>query len=888
MAEAKKYRMPGERITLDEMKQFLWGAATRLRGQIDAAGYKEYIFPLLFFKRISDVYDEQYGEFVCEGGVEYANMQAEEFVIRIPDGAHWRDVREVTENVGQRLVEAFIAIEQANPGVEADGRIIGGLEGIFGPKDGWTNKAKMPDHIITSLIEDFSRYELNLSTCPADEMGQAYEYLVGKFADDAGNTAQEFYTNRTVVTLMAEILQPKPDESIYDPTCGSGGMLVKCLDYLRTKGQPWQGVKVFGQEINTLTSAIARMNCYLNGVEDFSIANGDTLSNPKFFEGSKLRQFDIVLANPPYSIKQWDREAFSNDRYGRNMWGTPIQARADYAFIQHIIASMNEKTGRSATLLPHGVLNREEDKDIRIKHVASDTIDTIIGLGRNLFYNSGLESFVFICSNCKPSNRKGKVLFIEAEKCTHKEGKQAYLYPEDIERIVKAYNDENDIPGFSKHVSNEEILQNDGNLNIKSYVKEVDKETHLDVPMSLRLLTNCQHATSNEYNKLSFTESSLPLLDFEDITTFDKSNWKRVKLSDVAEEYSVRIDNPSQSEFDFYIGSDCIGQFDFRIHKRSDASTITSTQKGFKSGDYLLVRRSLYGSDFRERAPRANFDGVCSADILTIREKKDKVADGFLIYILYQRSLWDFIVSNSNGGLTRRIKWKQLADYEFDLPPLAEQKILADKLWAAYRLKESYKKLLAATDEMVKSQFIEMFGSHATTPVGNYIEDSYPGEWGAEDKEGDGVKVIRTTNFTNTGKLDLTDVVTRSIIEKKIERKTIHKYDTILERSGGTTDNPVGRVVLFEEDDVYLCNNFTQVLRFKNIDPRFAFYSLFYFYQTNKTVVRAMGSKTTGIQNLNMSKYLEIGIPNASEDEQNKFVSIAEQADKSKYYNQVA
>ena len=182
----------------------------------------------------------------------------------------------------------------------------------------------------------------------------------------------------------------------------------------------------------------------------------------------------------------------------------------------------------------------------------------------------------------------------------------------------------------------------------------------------------------------------------------------------------------------------------------------------------------------------------------------------------------------------------------------------------------------------LKSQFIEMFCSRDTTPVGNYIEDSYPGEWGTEDKDGDGVKVIRTTNFTNTGKLDLADVVTRSIIEKKIERKTIHKYDTILERSGGTTDNPVGRVVLFEEDDVYLCNNFTQVLRFKNIDPRFAFYSLFYFYQTNKTAIRAMGNKTTGIQNLNMSKYLEIGIPNASEDEQHKFVLIAQQADKSK------
>ena len=261
----KQYRIQDEPITLDELKSFLWGAATRLRGQIDAAGYKEYIFPLLFFKRISDVYDEQYSGYVCEGGIEYANMQVEDLAIRIPDGAHWRDVREVTENVGQRLVEAFIAIEQANPGEEADGRVIGGLDGIFGPKDGWTNKAKMPDHIITSLIEDFSRYNLSLASCPADEMGQAYEYLVGKFADDAGNTAQEFYTNRTVVDLMAEILQPKPGESIYDPTCGSGGMLVKCFDFLRKNGKPWQGVKVFGQEINALTSAIARMNLYLNG-----------------------------------------------------------------------------------------------------------------------------------------------------------------------------------------------------------------------------------------------------------------------------------------------------------------------------------------------------------------------------------------------------------------------------------------------------------------------------------------------------------------------------------------------------------------------------------------------------------------------------------------------
>lgn len=480
-----KYRMPGERITLDEMKQFLWGAATRLRGQIDAAGYKEYIFPLLFFKRISDVYDEQYGEFVCEGGEEYANKQAEEFVIRIPEGAHWSDVREVTENVGQRLVEAFIAIEQANPGVEADGRIIGGLEGIFGPKDGWTNKDKMPDHIITSLIEDFSRYELNLTTCPADEMGQAYEYLVGKFADDAGNTAQEFYTNRTVVTLMAEILQPKPDESIYDPTCGSGGMLVKCLDYLRTKGQPWQGVKVFGQEINALTSSIARMNLYLNGVEDFSVVCADTLERPAFVDGSRLRKFDIVLANPPYSIKQWNREKFMNDKWGRNFLGTPPQGRADYAFFQHILASMDEKNGRCAILFPHGVLFRDEEQIMREELVKLDCLDCIIGLGPNLFFNASMEACIIICNKNKDIKRKNNVLFIDAKNEVTRRNAESYLEPQHIIKIMSAYNDFVDIDGFSKIVNNEDILKNRSLISIQSYVDVNDSNAKYNFEESL-------------------------------------------------------------------------------------------------------------------------------------------------------------------------------------------------------------------------------------------------------------------------------------------------------------------------------------------------------------------------------------------------------------------
>ena len=883
--DGKTFSSTGYQITLDDLKSFLWGAATRLRGQIDAAGYKEYIFPLLFFKRISDVYDEQFEGFVHEGGVEYAAMQAEDLTIRIPDGAHWKDVRAVTENVGQRLVEAFIAIEQANPGVETDGRIVGGLDGIFGPKDGWTNKAKMPDAIITDLIEEFSKYNLSLAACPADEMGQAYEYLVGKFADDAGNTAQEFYTNRTVVTLMAEILQPKPDESIYDPTCGSGGMLVKCLSFLRDKGEPWQGVKVFGQEINALTSAIARMNLYLNGVEDFSIANSDTLENPKFFDGSMLRKFDIVLANPPYSIKQWNRDAFVNDKYGRNMWGAPIQARADYAFIQHIVASMDERSGRCAILLPHGVLNREEDKAIRIEHIKSDTIEAIIGLGRNLFYNSGLESFIFICRNKKTKARRNKILFIEAEKCTHKKGKQAFLFDEDIQKILNAYHSNQDIDGFSKLVDIKDVLSNEGNLNIKSYVKSCDDKNDLELKDSLQSLDVAQTNLSEALNNFSLVEENFPRVSFKKSHgSYDKTSWPVVKLSDVAEEYSIRVENPSQSEYDFFIGSDCIGQYDFRIHKKSPANIITSTQKGFKKNDYLLVRRSLYGSDFRERAPRADFDGTCSADILTIREKSGVIEDGFLIYVLYQKSLWDFIVSNSNGGLTRRIKWKQLADYEFQLPPKKIQKEIAKKLWAAYQLKQSYKKLLAATDEVVKSRFIEMFGDPSVNNLG--LKTKKLSQLGSVDR---GVSKARPRNspdllggpypLIQTGEIaSAKHYITnfeQTYSEKGLAQSKMWPKGTLcITIAANIADTAILDIEACFPDSVvgFISNG--------DVETMFMHYWFMFLQSTLERQAPQTAQKNI---NLEILRNLDVIVP--SMDEQASFVRIVEQADKSGYFN---
>ena len=363
---------------------------------------------------------------------------------------------------------------------------------------------------------------------------------------------------------------------------------------------------------------------------------------------------------------------------------------------------------------------------------------------------------------------------------------------------------------------------------------------------------------------------------------------KQYTLGDFVEVPLSSMIDPQSSSYDRFVGLEHYDSHEPVITRYSGKEILTSSVKEFKRGDILIARRNVY----LERSGVAIFDGITSGDSIILRVKEDidhntgipaELVKRILPFVLNSNSFWAYANRHADGMNSKRISKDKILDFEFNLPSIEYLSLLSDKLWAAYELKRSYQDIIKATDEMVKSQFIEMFGSMDTTPVGEYVLDSFPGEWGIEDTNGTGVKVIRTTNFTNSGKLNLTDVITREIEMKKVNKKRIMKYDTILERSGGTTDNPVGRVVLFEEDGLYLCNNFTQVLRFKDIDPRFAFYSLFYFYQTNKTAIRGMGNKTTGIQNLNMSKYLGIGIPNASIEQQKAFTAIAEQADKSKF-----
>jgi len=458
------------RIAQQELESYLWGAAVLLRGLIDAGDYKQFIFPLLFFKRVSDVWDEEYQAVLAEaaGDLSYAKF-AENHRFQIPDGAHWRDVRQAPKNVGMAIQKAMREIEVANPDL---------LTGIFGDAP-WTNRERLPDAMLKNLIEHFSTQTLSLANVPEDELGNAYEYLIKKFADDSGHTAAEFYTNRTVVHLMTQLLAPQAGESIYDPTCGTGGMLISALDEVKRSGGEYRTLKLYGQERNLITSSIARMNLFLHGVEDFQIIRGDTLADPRHIEGDRLRRFDVILANPPYSIKQWDRAAWENDKWGRNFLGTPPQGRADYAFQQHILASLTKK-GRCAVLWPHGVLFRNEEQTMRAKLIEQDWVEAVIGLGPNLFYNSPMESCVVICNRRKATACKGKVIFIDAVNEVARERAQSFLKPEHQQRILTTFKAFADVPGFAKVATLAEIGVNAGNLSIPIYVKRVADAPAID------------------------------------------------------------------------------------------------------------------------------------------------------------------------------------------------------------------------------------------------------------------------------------------------------------------------------------------------------------------------------------------------------------------------
>jgi type I restriction enzyme M protein len=446
---------------------------------VDAADFKTYIFPMLFFKRISDVYDEERQAALNEsGGDEEYALFPQNYRFQVPDGCHWSDVRAVTVNVGSALQTAMRGIEKANPET---------LYGIFGDAQ-WTNKDRLPDSLLRDLIEHFSRYDLGNKVAQSDILGRAYEYLIKKFADATNKKAGEFYTPRSVVRLMVNILDPKEGETIYDPACGTGGMLLEAVHHVKENHGDDRTLwgKLYGQEKNLTTSAIARMNLILHEAADFKIVRGDTLRQPAFLANDSLSTFDCVIANPPFSLENWGAEVWASDPYGRNFAGMP-PSKGDYAWMQHMIKSMAPKTGRMAVVLPHGALFRmNSEGKIREKILKMDLLEAVIGLGPNLFYGTTLAACILVFRQRKDEGRRNKVLIIDASKEFKTGRAHNEMLPEHSEHIYGWYHEFKDVPGVSKVVSLDEIAANEYNLNIPQYVTSEahDKTLTVDEAMS--------------------------------------------------------------------------------------------------------------------------------------------------------------------------------------------------------------------------------------------------------------------------------------------------------------------------------------------------------------------------------------------------------------------
>jgi len=484
-------------ITLSQLESHLWESANILRGPVDAADFKTYVFPLLFFKRISDVYDEEYAAALVEsaGDEEYAQFP-QNYRFQIPKDCHWSNVRVVTTNVGQALQKAMRGIETANPDT---------LYGIFGDAQ-WTNKERLPDSLLRDLIEHFSRIPLGNQAAQADILGQSYEYLIKKFADATNKKAGEFYTPRSVVRLMVNILDPKEGESIYDPACGTGGMLLEAVHHVRENHGDDRTLwgKLFGQEKNLTTSAIARMNLFLHGAADFQVVRGDTLRQPAYFSGDNLAMFDCVIANPPFSLEKWGEEVWSSDPYGRNFAGMPPGKSGDYAWVQHMIKSMATASGRMAVVLPHGALFRMgKEGEIRRKILQMDLLDSVIGLGPNLFYGTGLAACILVFRQRKIKERKKKVLILDASREFKSGRAQNELQPEHVERIYNWYHDYQDVEGVARVVTLDEIAANDHNLNIPRYVEPKSGQEALTVEEAMKRLRESAKAAFAAEEKLT-------------------------------------------------------------------------------------------------------------------------------------------------------------------------------------------------------------------------------------------------------------------------------------------------------------------------------------------------------------------------------------------------
>jgi len=480
-----------EPLKQQELESWLWKAADILRGAVKPERYGSCILPLLFFKRLSDVYQDEYKEALQKYKSE--KVAKESFVHRladIPKGCLWDDVRKETKDVGGKLNDVLAEIAKANPD----------LDGVINRAD--FNK---PEEILTDrlvkLIEHFSQKNLGNKRVPADVLGNAYEYLLKQFNEEAPARAGEFYTPREVVKVMVEILDPSEGAEIYDPCAGTGGMLIVSHYHLLTKKKDPKRLFLYGQEINAETCAIARMNVILHGLQA-EIRQGDTLADPRFLEGNGLRKFHFVLANPMWNQKGYN-DLMENDRLGRFTYGIAPASTADWGWIQHMLASL-KPTGRMGVVLDQGALFRGgAEGKIRQKVVEADLVECVVALPEKIFYNTGAPGCLIFLNRNKPQERKGKVLFIYAGKDFEKLRNMNRLGDEDIAKIVRAYVECANVPKYAKVVSLDKIGENDHNLSVTRYVDVFEEETHVDISQVWRELRRLETERSQVDERLA-------------------------------------------------------------------------------------------------------------------------------------------------------------------------------------------------------------------------------------------------------------------------------------------------------------------------------------------------------------------------------------------------
>jgi len=473
-------------VTQQELESRLWAAANSLRGPVDPADFKAYIFPLLFYKRISDTWDAEHASAEAKWGDDLdGEIEADYHRFTIPDGCHWADLRRVHENVGVALQKILDRIQQANPET---------LAGIFGDV-AWGNKDKLPEPSLLNLIEAFGSLDLSPERVGHDILGNAYEYLLRQFADESGKKAGEFFTPRAVVRLLTRILDPQPGESVYDPACGSGGMLVEAANEVIEAGGSVRQMRFYGQEVNLTTAAIARMNLYLHDIEDARVVRGDTLRQPKFLdEKGRLEKFDIVIANPPFSLKNWGADTWVSDAWGRALCGVPPAGSGDFAWVQHMVASMAPDTGRVGVVMPNGVLMRGgAEAAIRQCLVESDQLEAVVGLPGNLFYSTTIPACLLIFRSTKVGDRSRSVLVIDGFGRFEKSRNQNTMSTGDVDAILSAYrtgetfDDGAGRPVPARLVDHSEIEKAGWDLNVSRYVSNASEET-LDVAEAVRNL----------------------------------------------------------------------------------------------------------------------------------------------------------------------------------------------------------------------------------------------------------------------------------------------------------------------------------------------------------------------------------------------------------------